>query len=82
MYLCYGLHMMLNVVADMEGVGAAVLIRSCSPVTGMLNLFFYAVCLDHKICYNYSLTRWLVEWEMLGAYDVVEVPIWFLLSCT
>ena len=40
MYLCYGLHMMLNVVADMEGVGAAVLIRSCSPVTGMLHLFF------------------------------------------
>ena len=40
MYLCYGLHMMLNVVADMEGVGAAVLIRSCSPVTGILNLFF------------------------------------------
>jgi len=34
-YLCYGLHMMLNVVADMEGVGAAVLIRSCSPVTGL-----------------------------------------------
>ncbi|XP_066319624.1 uncharacterized protein [Miscanthus floridulus] len=31
-YLCYGLHMMLNVVADIEGVGAAVLIRSCSPV--------------------------------------------------
>jgi DNA-3-methyladenine glycosylase len=34
-YLCYGLHMMLNVVADIEGVGAAVLIRSCSPVSGM-----------------------------------------------
>ncbi|KAJ1281260.1 hypothetical protein BS78_04G293400 [Paspalum vaginatum] len=34
-YLCYGLHMMLNVVADMEGVGAAVLIRSCSPVSGL-----------------------------------------------
>ncbi|KAF3589074.1 hypothetical protein F2Q69_00031864 [Brassica cretica] len=33
-YLCYGLHMMLNVVADKDGVGAAVLIRSCSPVTG------------------------------------------------
>jgi 3-methyladenine DNA glycosylase Mpg len=27
--------MMLNVVADIEGVGAAVLIRSCSPVSGM-----------------------------------------------
>ncbi|RDX67699.1 DNA-3-methyladenine glycosylase, partial [Mucuna pruriens] len=34
-YLCYGLHMMLNVVADKEGAGAAVLIRSCSPVGGL-----------------------------------------------
>ncbi|KAJ9695564.1 hypothetical protein PVL29_010846 [Vitis rotundifolia] len=34
-YLCYGLHTMLNVVADKEGVGAAVLIRSCEPVCGM-----------------------------------------------
>ncbi|PON44480.1 Methylpurine-DNA glycosylase (MPG) [Parasponia andersonii] len=34
-YLCYGLHSMLNVVADKEGVGAAVLIRSCAPITGM-----------------------------------------------
>ncbi|XP_019092466.1 PREDICTED: DNA-3-methyladenine glycosylase-like [Camelina sativa] len=34
-YLCYGLHMMLNIVADKEGVGAAVLIRSCSPVAGL-----------------------------------------------
>ncbi|MQM00245.1 hypothetical protein Taro_032975 [Colocasia esculenta] len=34
-YMCYGIHMMLNVVADKEGVGAAVLIRSCSPVTGL-----------------------------------------------
>ncbi|GJM87014.1 hypothetical protein PR202_ga02925 [Eleusine coracana subsp. coracana] len=33
-YLCYGLHMMLNIVADKEGVGAAVLIRSCAPVSG------------------------------------------------
>lgn len=34
-YLCYGLHMMLNIVADKEGVGAAVLVRSCSPVSGL-----------------------------------------------
>ncbi|KAG9459835.1 hypothetical protein H6P81_004343 [Aristolochia fimbriata] len=34
-YLCYGLHTMLNVVADKEGMGAAVLIRSCAPVSGM-----------------------------------------------
>ncbi|KAI3471523.1 hypothetical protein Pfo_028173 [Paulownia fortunei] len=32
-YLCYGLHTMLNVVADKEGIGAAVLIRSCAPVS-------------------------------------------------
>lgn len=34
-YLCYGLHMMLNIVADKEGVGAAVLVRSCAPVGGL-----------------------------------------------
>ncbi|GER52462.1 DNA-3-methyladenine glycosylase [Striga asiatica] len=34
-YLCYGLHTMLNVVADKEGLGAAVLIRSCAPVSGL-----------------------------------------------
>ncbi|XP_058079220.1 DNA-3-methyladenine glycosylase [Magnolia sinica] len=34
-YLCYGLHKMLNVVADKEGVGAAVLIRACAPVSGL-----------------------------------------------
>ncbi|XP_042513681.1 DNA-3-methyladenine glycosylase [Macadamia integrifolia] len=34
-YLCYGLHTMLNVVADKEGLGAAVLIRSCAPVMGL-----------------------------------------------
>lgn len=33
-YLCYGLHTMLNVVADKEGVGAGVLIRSCAPICG------------------------------------------------
>lgn len=34
-YLCYGLHTMLNIVADKEGVGAGVLIRSCAPVCGL-----------------------------------------------
>lgn len=34
-YLCYGLHMMLNVVADKEGNGAAVLIRASAPVAGL-----------------------------------------------
>ncbi|KAJ7551269.1 hypothetical protein O6H91_06G007600 [Diphasiastrum complanatum] len=34
-YLCYGMHVMLNVVADQVGVGAGVLIRACAPVAGM-----------------------------------------------
>jgi DNA-3-methyladenine glycosylase len=33
-YLCYGVHAMLNVVTDREGVGTAVLIRACEPVAG------------------------------------------------
>ena len=35
MYLCYGLHHMLNIVCEDEGRGAAVLIRSCEPVDGL-----------------------------------------------
>ncbi len=34
-YLCYGLHNMLNLVTNREGEGAAVLIRSCEPVAGL-----------------------------------------------
>ncbi|CAI9100994.1 OLC1v1038208C1 [Oldenlandia corymbosa var. corymbosa] len=34
-YLCYGLHTMLNIVADKEGAGAAVLVRACAPISGM-----------------------------------------------
>lgn len=30
---------MLNIVADKEGVGAAVLIRSCAPIAG---IFFFS----------------------------------------
>ncbi|KAJ0088983.1 hypothetical protein Patl1_32933 [Pistacia atlantica] len=39
-YLCYGLHTMLNVVADKEGVGAAVLIRSCAPMSGNFPMLY------------------------------------------
>jgi DNA-3-methyladenine glycosylase len=34
-YLCYGLHFMLNIVTDRLGAGAAVLIRACEPVQGL-----------------------------------------------
>lgn len=34
-YVCYGIHAMLNVVAGLEGAAAAVLIRSCEPVAGL-----------------------------------------------
>jgi DNA-3-methyladenine glycosylase len=34
-YLCYGLHNMLNVVTNAPGEGAAVLIRAAEPVEGL-----------------------------------------------
>jgi DNA-3-methyladenine glycosylase len=34
-YICYGLHNMLNFVTNHEGEAAAVLIRSCEPVAGL-----------------------------------------------
>ncbi|MBX3249863.1 MAG: DNA-3-methyladenine glycosylase [Myxococcales bacterium] len=34
-YLCYGLHWMLNVVTNAPGEPAAVLIRACEPVEGL-----------------------------------------------
>ena len=35
MYLCYGLHHMLNITAEPEGEGAAILVRACEPVAGL-----------------------------------------------
>lgn len=34
-YLSYGLHRLVNIVVEPEGVGAAVLIRALEPVTGV-----------------------------------------------
>jgi DNA-3-methyladenine glycosylase len=34
-YLCYGIHQMLNIVTGMAGEGAAVLVRSCEVVEGI-----------------------------------------------
>lgn len=34
-YLCYGIHNMLNVSADVSGRASAVLIRACEPVAGL-----------------------------------------------
>ena len=34
-YLCYGIHWMLNVGAEEEGRAAAILIRACEPVAGL-----------------------------------------------
>lgn len=37
-YLCYGIHHMLNVVTDRDGYGSAVLIRACEPVAGLATI--------------------------------------------
>ena len=37
-YLCYGLHQMLNLVTNRDGEGAAVLIRSCEPIAGQTTI--------------------------------------------
>jgi DNA-3-methyladenine glycosylase len=34
-YLCYGLHHLLNLVTGWSGKGAAVLVRACEPVAGL-----------------------------------------------
>jgi DNA-3-methyladenine glycosylase len=34
-YLCYGIHALLNLVTGEEGQGAAVLIRACEPISGL-----------------------------------------------
>lgn len=34
-YLCYGVHQMLNIVTGPSGQGAAVLVRACEPVRGL-----------------------------------------------
>lgn len=34
-YLCYGIHNMLNISADLPGRASAVLIRACEPIAGL-----------------------------------------------
>ena len=37
-YLCYGMHNMLNIVTNARDEGAAVLVRSCEPVAGAASI--------------------------------------------
>lgn len=61
MYLCYGMHTMLNVVADKEGEGACVLIRACAPMAGNLNIFSFKcmcdTCIDSAFVWHSEISR-------------------------
>ncbi|CAI5504539.1 unnamed protein product, partial [Closterium sp. Naga37s-1] len=37
-YLCYGLHHMLNITADRDGTAAACLVRACEAVAGVATI--------------------------------------------
>lgn len=37
-YLCYGIHNMLNIAADRDGRPSAILIRACEPVEGLAEI--------------------------------------------
>ncbi|ONH95599.1 hypothetical protein PRUPE_7G080200 [Prunus persica] len=62
-YLCYGLHTMLNVVADKEGVGAAVLIRSCAPDWRPFSSVEVRRLIS--LCYLMDLERSVKHWDFL-----------------
>jgi DNA-3-methyladenine glycosylase len=38
-YLCYGIHQMLNVVVGPDGLAAAALVRACEPIAGHATLW-------------------------------------------
>ena len=64
-YLCYGINIMLNVVADKAGVGAAVLIRACAPVNGKyINICKY-IYVEYYYLYVSSLTK-STTWNSCG----------------
>lgn len=51
---------MLNIVADKEGVGAAVLVRSCAPINGKK--------LPPEVEFSYLLTLYAIFVQVLILY--------------
>lgn len=47
-YFCYGMHFMLNVSAEKEGIGAGVLFRAAEPLEGTEWMQGFKTALSHK----------------------------------
>jgi DNA-3-methyladenine glycosylase len=79
-YFSYGIHSLLNAVAEQEGVGAAVLIRALEPVDGIETMRQRrGVARDEDLCNGPGkLTQALDIGLSLNGTSLVDGPIEFL----
>ena len=76
-YFSYGIHSLLNAVAEEEGLGAAVLIRALEPVDGIdVMRERRGVARDEELCSGPGkLTQALGIWLSLNGTSLVDGPI-------
>ncbi|HYK76451.1 MAG TPA: DNA-3-methyladenine glycosylase [Daejeonella sp.] len=79
MYICYGIHDMLNVVTGMHGVSHAILIRAVEPVEGLGTMrerrkIYHQ---DHRLCQGPgSLAKALGLSKAHNGYDLQSDLVW------
>ena len=77
-YLCYGIHHLLNVVTNRKGLADAVLIRAVKPLEGMETIVERRNIKDEKNLANGpgKLTQALGITTDLNATNLSEPPLW------